>query len=138
MHDFLATLVPICSNFTWFDLDFIMIPITLYALLIFTSYFLFHDSSFSSNASNLYNSDVIIYKIKKWREQFYLWTSLPNFPITTSIKGIIIKSRSNQVKLEHIGTSAARKSCIFLPHILGNGCVQRIIYLKKKCVGLVS
>ena len=72
MHDFLAALVPICSNFTWFDLDFIMIPITLYALLIFTSYFLFHDSSFSSNATNLYNSDVIIYKIKKWREQFYL------------------------------------------------------------------
>jgi hypothetical protein len=86
MHDFLAALVPICSNFTCFDLDFIMIPITLYALLIFTSYFLFHDSSFSSNATNLYNSDVIIYKIKKWREQFYLWTSLPNFPITTSTK----------------------------------------------------
>ena len=41
---------------------------------------------FNSNVSNLYNDDVIIYRIEKSREQFCLWSSLPNFHIKTLVK----------------------------------------------------
>ena len=43
-------------------------------------------TSLVSIVSNLYNNDVIIYKInKKSREQFCLLKSLPNFPITVPL-----------------------------------------------------
>ena len=41
---------------------------------------------YSGEGRGVYNNDVIIYKIKKSWEQFCLWTSLPNFPITAMVK----------------------------------------------------
>ena len=42
---------------------------------------------FNNTISNLYNNDVIIYRInKKSWEQFCLWMSLPNFRVTALVK----------------------------------------------------
>jgi hypothetical protein len=75
----------------------------------------------NGNVSNLYNTDVIIYQIKKesW-EQFCLWTSLPNFPIITTLVKYLVALLDitgfffcihTQVKKETVESNTGRFLC---------------------------